>query len=141
MLSTRITVDELSRAAEVRSAMIIELQQLPVWLETRLAMIPANLRPVTARYLNALAETMWELSSSVHDLALTELSSRAGLDPSTSGTAFVLWTSIPVSDLWTDPPTCRCGGYGIGGFYIGSHYIGPTCSTSSSGRWQRNFER
>ena len=77
MLSTRITVDELSRAAEVRSVMLIELQQLPVWLETRLAMIPANLRPVTARYLNALAETMWELSSSVHDLALTELSSRA----------------------------------------------------------------
>lgn len=45
-LKETLTIDELSAAAEVRSAMIIELQQLPVWLEARIEMIPANQRPI-----------------------------------------------------------------------------------------------
>lgn len=77
LLAAGLTVDELSQAAEVRSMMIIELQHLPVWLESRIDLVPANMRPVMARYLNALAETTWELSNLVHDLALTELASRA----------------------------------------------------------------
>ena len=75
-MDTYLSPEELRQAAEVRSLMIIELQHLPVFIENKYDLITAELRQVVTRYLNAIAETLWELTDLVHDLALVEMSAR-----------------------------------------------------------------
>lgn len=59
-----------------RSAIIVELNNLPVWLETRMDLLCLDQKPSLERYINASAELFQEMAEGLGDPVLFEMASR-----------------------------------------------------------------
>ncbi len=78
-LSARLnlTTDDMSRAAEDRSRVYVELNKLSTWLETRMCRITPSLRLVVERYLNSISELFHEAAEFLPDRVLQHMADRA----------------------------------------------------------------
>ncbi len=71
-----LTTDERSWAAECRSTIVEELQDMSTYLEAKIEQLAPGLRTVVERYLNSTSEMMWVMWNTVQDPAFREVAER-----------------------------------------------------------------